>query len=227
MSPYTISVCSFLCTDLLTCILLCSFYCNLILVFQKQSPLQNSCTCIPPQFSLVVVKYLYSCFLNCHHSHPFFTHRQKKVIFKEQEITKLQCQQNIQPERNYYFLLSHPSFRFPLPDLWLELPPLLHLSFSSFASLSPYSLVSPSPLSWTLATTIASHWNPDPLCQPASPMPPRSSAHPSSIHSTYSGPPTSSKSLPFTLHLSVALLSSLLTSRSFLPWLLTSRPFLP
>ena len=41
---------SFLYTDLLTCILLYSFHCNLILVFQKQSLLQNLYTCILPQF---------------------------------------------------------------------------------------------------------------------------------------------------------------------------------
>ena len=41
-----ISECSFLCTDLLTCISLHSFHCNLILVFLCSFWLQSSNTCI-------------------------------------------------------------------------------------------------------------------------------------------------------------------------------------
>jgi len=61
---------------LLTCIPLCSFCCNLILIFQKQSLLQNLYT--SSTVSIAVIKYLYSCFFNCHHSQPFSTHRKRK-----------------------------------------------------------------------------------------------------------------------------------------------------
>ena len=67
---------------------------------------------------------------------------------------------------------------------------------------------------------IAPPWNSSSLFQPAFPMPPQSSIRPSSIHLTHSGPPTSLKSSPFILHLSVALISSLLTFWPFPPWLL-------
>ena len=89
------------------------------------------------------------------------------------------------------------------------------LSFSSTPS-----ILSLSPIPLTPAMTITPHQSPGPLCQPASPMPPQSSECLSSIYSTHSDPPTSSKSPPSTLHPFVALLSLLLTSGPFLPWLL-------
>ena len=68
--------CSFLCTDLLTCIPLCSFHCNLVLVFK-------SSLCCKLEYlyfsavSLAVIDYLYSCFIICHHSHLLLPTDQK------------------------------------------------------------------------------------------------------------------------------------------------------
>ena len=126
----------------------------------------------------------------------------------------------MQPERNYCFPLPHPPFHFSLPALQFLLPPLLRLSSPPSIFFCPYSPVSLSPLPPTPATTITLHQSPGPLCQPASPMPPRSSKYFFSICSTYLDPPTSLRSLLSTLYPSVALLFLLLTSRPFSPWLL-------
>ena len=187
---------------------------------QKQSLLQNLRTCIPPQPPL---QSFNTCILasSIVITHIYFYPQIKKIIiiiFKK-KTKKPQYWQKMRLERNYYFSLPYPPFYFSLPALWLLLS-LLHLFSPASAFLSPYSLVLPCSFSQTSATTITRHQSPGPLCQPASPMPPRSSRCLFSIPSTHSDPPTSLRSLLFTLHPSVALLSSLLTSGPFLPWLL-------
>jgi len=157
-----ISECSFLCTDLLTCIPLHSFRYNLILVFLhslhcktctlvflRSLPLWSSNTCILA--SSFIITHIY-----------FLPAEKKNIIFKIENITKLWCRHNTQSERNY-FPFPYPLFCFPLLVLQLFPPPPLCLVLAPSAFSSPYSLVPPSPLPWTPVMKIVPPWNPGPL----------------------------------------------------------------
>ena len=107
--------CSFICTDLLTCILLRSSRCNLILVFKsslrcKTWVLVFLCS-FPCSHQLLV-------FLLHHLSSltSIFCHRENN-IYQTKKITSFLFWQSIRPEKSYQHLLPHPPFCSPLPVL--------------------------------------------------------------------------------------------------------------
>ena len=201
--------CSFLCTNLLTCILPHSFRCNLMLVFRSSLHYRKFVYLYSaPQSSLAIIQYLYFCFIIYHHLQLFSTHRNRKNNIhqnKKKNITKLWCRQSMWPERNYYCPLLHPPFYFPLSALLLLPPPLLCLSSSPSVFPFPCCPTPPSPLPWTQAMNIALPQNSDFLFQPTSLKPPQSSRCPFSISVTHSDPPTSLTPLSSTLCPFVAL----------------------
>ena len=107
--------CSFICTDLLICIPLRSFRCNLILVFK------SSFRC---KTWVLVFLYSFPCgrrllvFLLHHLSSltSIFCHR-KNNIYQTKKITSFPFQQSMWLKKSYHHLLPHPPFHSPLPVL--------------------------------------------------------------------------------------------------------------
>ena len=79
--------CSFLCTDLLTCILLRSFHCNLILVFRSSLHCKTWVLVFLHSFycGRPILVFL---FHHCHHSHPLLPTDQKKNNIRKRKTSK-------------------------------------------------------------------------------------------------------------------------------------------
>ena len=208
--------CSFLCTDLFTCISLCSFCCNLILVFQKQSLLQNLHTCIPLQFLLWSSNtcILASSFIITH-IHVLST--EKTIVFIKQANYKVLVPTEYMTREKLRLLSFIPSILFSSSCLLTSF--FFSTPSSSYSLCFPFSLLLCTSVSSLLDSghencSSSESW---PLCQPAFPTPRQSFRHPSLNPTTHSTPLTSSKPLPFTPRPFVASFSLLLTSGLLLP----------